>query len=107
MFDCSTAPVERRIAGFHEVLPVSRLTKFGRCMAEFSLQQALLAVSDLHVSFPANREYISNLPASPHDWLLFAGDVGEKAADIEWTLRTLSARRSVFRLPGRTRAESG
>jgi 3',5'-cyclic AMP phosphodiesterase CpdA len=31
-------------------------------------------------------------PGSPRDWLLVAGDVAEKAADIEWVLRTLRAR---------------
>ena len=47
----------------------------------------------MHVTFPENREYVANLwPASPLDWLLVAGDVAEKAADIEWALRTLSER---------------
>jgi 3',5'-cyclic AMP phosphodiesterase CpdA len=44
---------------------------------------------------------VANLPASPSDWLLVAGDVAEKAADIEWTLRTLSARfATVVWVPG-------
>lgn len=30
-------------------------------------------------------------PGSARDWLLVAGDVAEKAADIEWALRTLRA----------------
>jgi 3',5'-cyclic AMP phosphodiesterase CpdA len=53
----------------------------------------LLAVSDLHVSFPENREIVAGLrPESEGDWLLVAGDVGEIVADIEWALRTLSER---------------
>lgn len=53
----------------------------------------LLALSDLHVAFPENRKIIENLqPKSAGDWLLLAGDVGELTADIEWVLRTLSAR---------------
>ena len=53
----------------------------------------LLAVSDLHVGFPQNREIVAELrPQSPADWLLVPGDVGEFAADIEWALRTLSER---------------
>lgn len=53
----------------------------------------LLAVSDLHVTHPANRRYVADLqPWSPHDWLLVAGDVGETVEDIEWAVRTLSAR---------------
>jgi 3',5'-cyclic AMP phosphodiesterase CpdA len=53
----------------------------------------LLAVSDLHVAYPDNREIVANLwPQSASDWLLVAGDIGELAADIEWTLRLLSQR---------------
>ncbi|HXT91730.1 MAG TPA: metallophosphoesterase [Trebonia sp.] len=61
-----------------------------------------MAVSDLHVTFPANREFVARLqPGSPRDWLLVAGDVAEKAADIEWALRTLSARfATVVWVPG-------
>ena len=40
-------------------------------------------------------------PASPRDWLLVAGDVAEKAADIEWALGTLSSRfATVVWVPG-------
>jgi hypothetical protein len=38
---------------------------------------------------------------SPRDWLLVAGDVAEKAADIEWALRTLRTRfATVIWVPG-------
>jgi 3',5'-cyclic AMP phosphodiesterase CpdA len=62
----------------------------------------LLAVSDLHVAFPDNQEFVANLrPVSPHDWLLVAGDVAEKTTDIEWALRTLRARfAAVIWVPG-------
>jgi 3',5'-cyclic AMP phosphodiesterase CpdA len=53
----------------------------------------LLAVSDLHVAYPQNREIVRNLrPPSAADWLLLAGDTGEFMADIEWALGTLSER---------------
>jgi len=40
-------------------------------------------------------------PGSPHDWLIVAGDVAEKAADIEWALGTLSSRfAAVVWVPG-------
>jgi 3',5'-cyclic AMP phosphodiesterase CpdA len=53
----------------------------------------LLALSDLHVAYPENREILEGLrPESDQDWLLLAGDVGELFADIEWALRTLSER---------------
>ena len=53
----------------------------------------LLAVSDLHVSYPQNRQWVEDLPpGSAGDWLLVVGDVAERVADIEWTLRTLTGR---------------
>jgi 3',5'-cyclic AMP phosphodiesterase CpdA len=53
----------------------------------------LLAVSDLHVGFPENREIVADLrPGSPDDWLVVAGDVAEISTDIEWALRTLRDR---------------
>lgn len=53
----------------------------------------LLATSDLHVAFPENRAIVERLrPETEADWLLVAGDVGERIADIEWALKTLSSR---------------
>ena len=62
----------------------------------------LLAVSDLHVGFPENREIVADLrPRSPEDWLLVAGDVGEHAPDNEWAQRTRSDRfATVVWVPG-------
>ena len=52
----------------------------------------LLAISDLHVGYPENREITENLrPESAGDWLLVAGDVGELIADITWALRHADA----------------
>lgn len=53
----------------------------------------LLAVSDLHVGHPKNREIVGAFPGGgPGDWLLVAGDVGENFADIEWALGVLAGR---------------
>jgi 3',5'-cyclic AMP phosphodiesterase CpdA len=53
----------------------------------------LLAISDLHVGYPDNREYVAALrPDSPDDWLLVAGDVAEKPDDVMWALRTPAGR---------------
>jgi len=53
----------------------------------------LLALSDLHVAFPQNREIVAGLrPESDGDWLLLAGDVGEMYLEIEWALRTLAGK---------------
>jgi 3',5'-cyclic AMP phosphodiesterase CpdA len=53
----------------------------------------LLALSDLHVAHPQNREIVAALRPEDDgdgDWLLLAGDVGELYPDIEWALRTLA-----------------
>jgi len=50
----------------------------------------LLAVSDLHVGFAENRKFVEGLQPAHQDWLLVAGDVADKSADIEWALGTLS-----------------
>jgi 3',5'-cyclic AMP phosphodiesterase CpdA len=56
----------------------------------------LLAVSDLHVAYPENRLVVERLRPGPGpDWLLVAGDVGERVADVEWALRTLRERFAV------------
>ncbi|MGI5485602.1 metallophosphoesterase family protein [Microtetraspora malaysiensis] len=53
----------------------------------------LLAISDLHVRYPENREIVERLrPENDGDWLLVAGDVGDLMADVEWALRLLSER---------------
>ncbi len=62
----------------------------------------LLALSDLHVSFPENREIVDDIrPTSDADWLVVAGDVGEMVADIEWALTLLNERfAKVIWVPG-------
>jgi len=62
----------------------------------------LLATSDLHVGHPENRALVERIePRSPGDWLIVAGDVGERLPDIEWALRTLAGRfAKVFWAPG-------
>ncbi|MBS2965503.1 metallophosphoesterase, partial [Actinocrinis puniceicyclus] len=53
----------------------------------------LLAVSDLHVSYPENRAIAEALrPRGDGDWLLVAGDVSERIDDIVAVLRLLAGR---------------
>jgi 3',5'-cyclic AMP phosphodiesterase CpdA len=52
----------------------------------------LLAVSDLHVSAKDNRRAVMELPASPGDWLILAGDVGDHGDHLLWTLEHLAPR---------------
>ena len=53
----------------------------------------LLAISDLHVGHPRNRELLQALrPQSPADWLLVAGDVAERFDDVVDALDLLAGR---------------
>ncbi|WP_371633608.1 metallophosphoesterase [Streptomyces sp. NBC_01259] len=62
----------------------------------------LLALSDQHIAHPENRRITESLrPESEDDWLLVAGDVGEKFEDIAWALELLANRFSkVIWTPG-------
>ncbi len=52
----------------------------------------LLAVSDLHVRYPENREVAAGLAGDPGDWLIVAGDVAERVDDVVAVLADLAAR---------------
>ena len=54
----------------------------------------LWATSDLHVGYADNRRIVTDdlHPAADGDWLIVAGDIAEKPADVEWTLATLAGR---------------
>ena len=52
----------------------------------------LLAISDLHLSYPDNRAALEALPAHPDDWLIVAGDVGEREAHLRFALAILTRR---------------
>lgn len=52
----------------------------------------LLAISDLHVSHAVNREALAAMGEHRDDWLIVAGDVGEKAAHLQFALEQLTRR---------------
>lgn len=52
----------------------------------------LYAISDLHLSHEANHQALNNLPAFPEDWLILAGDVGEKEDHLVFALALLTRR---------------
>jgi 3',5'-cyclic AMP phosphodiesterase CpdA len=61
----------------------------------------LFAISDLHVGYDANRLAVAELPAHPNDWLIIAGDTGERPSQLEWVLSELVPRfAKVFWTPG-------
>lgn len=62
----------------------------------------LLAISDLHVGYEANRDIVEKMrPGGEDDWLIVAGDVAEQVEDILWALRTLKENfGTVIWLPG-------
>ena len=53
---------------------------------------ALYAISDLHIGHRVNREALADLPAFPSDWLIVAGDVGERAEHLVTALDLLAPR---------------
>jgi 3',5'-cyclic AMP phosphodiesterase CpdA len=62
----------------------------------------LLAIGDLHVEHPENREIVGLIePESDADWLIVCGDVADKVEDVEWALRLLRERfATVVWVPG-------
>jgi 3',5'-cyclic AMP phosphodiesterase CpdA len=63
-----------------------------RCRAKLATVK-VFATSDLHVGYAENRRLVEGLrPESDCDWLIVAGDVAERVADIEWALGLLAQR---------------
>lgn len=61
-----------------------------------TITPTLWAVSDLHVGHRGNREPLELLhPEHPDDWLIVAGDVGERIAEIREVLELLRSRFAV------------
>jgi 3',5'-cyclic AMP phosphodiesterase CpdA len=61
----------------------------------------LLATSDLHVSHRANRDALARLPDHSEDWLVIAGDVGERPDHLAGALELVAPRFGrVFWAPG-------
>lgn len=49
----------------------------------------LIALSDLHLNHERNRDAVASIPPHPDDWLVLAGDLGEKADHLRWAFQTL------------------
>jgi 3',5'-cyclic AMP phosphodiesterase CpdA len=61
----------------------------------------LLAISDLHLGHESNRRALHELAPHPADWIIVAGDVGEKPGHLEIALELLTARFArIFWVPG-------
>ena len=52
----------------------------------------LLAISDLHLSHPVNRAALLDIPDHGDDWLIIAGDVGERLDHQELAFQELGRR---------------
>jgi 3',5'-cyclic AMP phosphodiesterase CpdA len=53
----------------------------------------LLGISDLHVGYAENRALVEQMrPTHDDDWLIVAGDVADRFADVMWALRLLAGR---------------
>jgi 3',5'-cyclic AMP phosphodiesterase CpdA len=61
----------------------------------------LYALSDLHLRYEHNQQALESLAPHPEDWLIVAGDVGEKPEHLDFAWRTLTARfQKVLWVPG-------
>jgi 3',5'-cyclic AMP phosphodiesterase CpdA len=61
----------------------------------------LLAISDLHLGHQPNRDALARMAARPGDWLIVAGDLGERPAHLQLALEHLTRRfAKVFWTPG-------
>ena len=59
------------------------------------------ALSDLHISHPANREALESFPAHPEDWLILAGDITDGVQRLDWLLAHLTPKfRQIVWTPG-------
>ena len=52
----------------------------------------LYAISDLDLSYEANRQALEALPPHPNDWLILAGDIGETTNHLRYALGILRQR---------------
>lgn len=52
----------------------------------------LFAISDLHLHYEENRRALVELPPHRDDWLIVAGDVGHRLADLELAWQVLAER---------------
>lgn len=52
----------------------------------------LYAISDLHLEHEANREVLGQIEPHPDDWLILAGDVGERLSHLQFAFTALAAK---------------
>ncbi len=52
----------------------------------------LLAISDVHVGYPANLATVRQIPAHPDDWLALVGDIGETVEHLRAVFDALVGR---------------
>jgi 3',5'-cyclic AMP phosphodiesterase CpdA len=61
----------------------------------------LYALSDLHLSYELNRQALLEIRGRPNDWLILAGDVGDKHSHLEFAFKFLCGRfRQLIWVPG-------
>ena len=67
--------------------PAARTGCFSR-----TRRMKMWAISDLHVGYSENREFISAIAPHPEDWLILAGDLGESVEHLSFVFATLGPR---------------
>lgn len=73
-------------------LAPGRLTQRSESRHECHTPMRLWATSDLHVGYGVNRRAVAELPPHDEDWLIIAGDTGERPSQLDWVLSQLVPR---------------
>lgn len=71
--------------------PDSAPSQIGRGGAKI-MRMKLYAISDLHIAHATNRDQLLRLRPHPEDWLILAGDVGERPEQLACVFETLNTR---------------
>ena len=58
-------------------------------LSRYIIGMRLLAISDLHVGHRINRDALETVQSCPDDWLILAGDLGEREAHLRWCFEQL------------------
>ncbi len=58
----------------------------------FNRNMKLLAISDLHLKYEKNQEFLKGITDHKDDWLILAGDLGEGVAELKFAFENLKSK---------------
>ena len=67
----------------------------------FNIRMKLLAISDLHLKYEKNQEFLKGITAHKDDWLILAGDLGEGVSELAFAFDNLKSKfKKLIWVPG-------